>query len=111
MKSGNVLLLFLVVGIAYWQYGGTLSLMPAITADYFGQKNLGFNYGIIFLGGGISFLMPEIGAFIKDATGSLDYAFYMSGVVLVLAVAVCVLIREPVKPGKKLASTVPGPEQ
>jgi OFA family oxalate/formate antiporter-like MFS transporter len=30
MKSGNVLLLFLVVSIAYWQYGGTLSLMPAI---------------------------------------------------------------------------------
>jgi hypothetical protein len=34
----------------------------------------------------------------------------MSGVVLVMAVAVCVVIREPVKPGKKLASTVPVPE-
>ena len=111
MKSGNVLLLFLVVGIAYWQYGGTLSLMPAITADYFGQKNLGFNYGIVFLGGGISFLMPEIGAFIKDATGSLDYAFYMSGVVLVMAVAVCVLIREPVKAGEERASAIPGTAQ
>lgn len=111
MKSGNVLLLFLVVGIAYWQYGGTLSLMPAITADYFGQKNLGFNYGMVFVGGGISFLMPEIGAFIKDATGSLDYAFYISGTVLVLAVATCVLIRKPVKAGEKPAPTVLGPEQ
>jgi len=109
MKSGNVLLLFLVVGIAYWQYGGTLSLMPAITADYFGQKNLGFNYGIVFLGGGISFLMPEIGAFIKDATGSLDYAFYMSGAVLVIAVAACVIIRRPVKAGEKLDLAVAGP--
>jgi OFA family oxalate/formate antiporter-like MFS transporter len=83
--------------------------MPAITADYFGQKNLGFNYGIVFLGGGISFLMPEIGAFIKDATGSLDYAFYMSGAVLVIAVAACVIIRRPVKAGEKPASAVPGP--
>lgn len=99
------------MGIAYWQYGGTLSLMPAITADCFGPKNLGFNYGMVFVGGGISFLMPEIGAFIKDATGSLDYAFCISGTVLVMAVAACVVIREPVKPGKKLASTVPGPEQ
>src|SRR2546428_9029060 len=34
MQSGNVLLLFAVVGIAYWQYGGGLSLMPAFTAAY-----------------------------------------------------------------------------
>jgi OFA family oxalate/formate antiporter-like MFS transporter len=108
MKSGNVLLLFLVVGIAYWQYGGTLSLMPAITADYFGQKNLGFNYGMVFVGGGVSFLMPEIGAFIKDETGSLDYAFYLSGVVLVIAVITCTIIRKPVKAGEKQTSTVLG---
>src|SRR5262249_39078840 len=49
MASGNVALLFLAVGIAYWQYGGGLSLMPAFTADYFGSKNLGFNYGLVFI--------------------------------------------------------------
>src|SRR5207253_7105612 len=27
MQTGNVLLLFVVVGMAYWQYGGGLSLM------------------------------------------------------------------------------------
>ena len=41
MASGNVPLLFLAVGVAYWQYGGGLALMPAFTADYFGPKNLG----------------------------------------------------------------------
>jgi MFS transporter, OFA family, oxalate/formate antiporter len=105
MKSGNVLLLFLVVGIAYWQYGGTLSLIPAFTADYFGPKNLGFNYGIVFCGGGVCFLMPEIGAFIKDATGSLDYAFYLSGMVLLLAVTTCMIIRRPVKAGEGVVAT------
>src|SRR5262249_38054161 len=50
MASGNVLLLFLVVGVAYWQYGGGLALLPAMTADFFGSKNLGFNYGLVFLG-------------------------------------------------------------
>src|SRR5439155_8941409 len=40
MEWGNVILLFLAVGVAYWQYGGGLSLMPAFTADYFGSKNL-----------------------------------------------------------------------
>ena len=50
MTSGNVLLLFVAVGMAYWQYGGGLALLPAFTADYFGSKNLGFNYGLVFLG-------------------------------------------------------------
>src|SRR5262249_5521969 len=60
MQSGNVVLLFLVVGVAYWQYGGGLSLMPAFTADFFGSKRLGFNYGLVFLGWGIAFFVPQI---------------------------------------------------
>ncbi len=108
MKTGNVLLLFLVVGIAYWQYGGTLSLVPAFTADYFGQKNLGFNYGMVFVAGGVCFLMPEVGAFIKDATGSLDYAFYLSGMVLIIAIIACVIIKRPVKAEEKVVAPALG---
>src|SRR4029077_21107344 len=86
MRSGNVLLLFLVVGVAYWQYGGGLSLMPAFTADYFGPKNLGFNYGLVFIGWGVAFFVPQLAGYIKDVYGSLDYAFYLSGGLLVAAV-------------------------
>ena len=75
----SVLLLFLAVGVAYWQYGGGLSLMPAFTADYFGSKNLGFNYGLVFIGWGVAFFVPQLAGYIKDMTGSLDYAFYLSG--------------------------------
>ena len=72
MASGNVLLLFLAVGVAYWQYGGGLALMPAFTADYFGPKNLGFNYGLVFIGWGIAFFVPQVAGYLKDATGSLS---------------------------------------
>lgn len=95
MKSGNVFLLFLAVGIAYWQYGGGLSLMPAYVADFFGPKNLGFNYGLVFLGWGIAFFVPQMAGYIKDATGSLDYAFYLSGVLLVAAVILSRLTSRP----------------
>lgn len=88
MASGNVLLLFVVVGVAFWQYGGGLALMPAFTADHFGSKNLGLNYGLVFIGWGIAFFIPQIAGYIKDATGSLDNAFYMSGGILVVAVIV-----------------------
>jgi len=99
MSSGNALLLFLVVGVAYWQYGGGLALLPAYTADYFGSKNLGFNYGLVFIGWGIAFFVPQLGGYIKDATGSLDYAFYLSGGLLVAAVIVSRLMTRPAEAG------------
>src|SRR5262245_60611658 len=95
MGTGNVLLLFLVVGVAYWQYGGGLALLPAFTADYFGPKNLGLNYGLVFLGWGVAFFVPQLAGYIKDATGSLDYAFYLSGGLLAGAVALSRVMRRP----------------
>jgi OFA family oxalate/formate antiporter-like MFS transporter len=95
MRSGNVVLLFLVVGVAYWQYGGGLSLMPALTADYYGPKNLGFNYGLVFIGWGIAFLVPQLAGYIKDASGSLDYAFYLSGGLLLGALILSRFLKRP----------------
>jgi OFA family oxalate/formate antiporter-like MFS transporter len=101
MASGNVLLLFLAVGVAYWQYGGGLALMPAFTADYFGSKNLGFNYGLVFIGWGIAFFIPQLAGYIKDATGSMNATFYLSGVLLVAAVILSRLLRRPMAPGEQ----------
>jgi OFA family oxalate/formate antiporter-like MFS transporter len=87
MDTGNVLGLFIVVGIVFWQYGGTLALLPACTADFYGAKHLGLNYGLVFLGWGIAFFIPQLGGYLKDLTGSLDAAFYLSGGLLLAAVA------------------------
>jgi OFA family oxalate/formate antiporter-like MFS transporter len=95
MNAGNVLLLFVVVGVAYWQYGGGLALLPAFTADFFGAKNLGLNYGLVFIGWGIAFFVPQLAGYIKDATGSLDYAFYLSGGLLLAAVLVSRVTHRP----------------
>jgi OFA family oxalate/formate antiporter-like MFS transporter len=97
MRTGNVALLFLVVGVAFWQYGGGLSLLPAFTADFFGAKNLGSNYGLVFLGWGLAFFMPQFAGVIKDQTGSLDYAFYLSGSLLLAGLALASLIKRPEK--------------
>jgi OFA family oxalate/formate antiporter-like MFS transporter len=100
MLSGNVVLLFLVVGVAFWQYGGTLSLLPALTADYYGSKNLGFNYGLVFIGWGIAFFVPQAAGYIKDVTGSLDYAFYLSGGLLLAAVLLSRFLQRPLAAGE-----------
>jgi OFA family oxalate/formate antiporter-like MFS transporter len=101
MASGNVLLLFLAVGVAYWQYGGGLALMPAFTADYFGPKNLGFNYGLVFIGWGVAFFVPQLGGYLTDATGSLSATFYLSGALLVSAVILSRFLRRPLSRGER----------
>jgi OFA family oxalate/formate antiporter-like MFS transporter len=91
----NVLLLFLVVGIAYWQYGGGLALLPSFTADFYGPKNLGFNYGLVFLGWGAGFFMARLGGTIEDMTGSLNTAFYISGALLIAGVILARITTRP----------------
>ena len=91
----NVLLLFIVIGVMFWQYGGTLALMPALTADYYGSKHLGLNYGLVFIGWGVAFFVPQLAGYIKDATDSLDAAFYLSGSLLLVTVLVSRSIRRP----------------
>lgn len=97
----NVLLLFLVVGIAFWQYGGGLSLIPAITADFYGPKNMGTNYGLVFLGWGLAFLVPLSAGYIKDLTGRTDTAFYISAGMLFACVILAKLVRKPTSQASK----------
>ena len=52
----------------------------------------------------IAFFIPQAAGYIKDLTGSLDYAFYLSGGLLVTGVIVCRLLRRPWHPSEKIGS-------
>ena len=39
--------------LAAFAYGGFLAVMPSFSADYFGQSNVGGNYGLLFLAWGV----------------------------------------------------------
>ncbi len=63
----------LLVGLCLvaFAYGGFLALMPAMTADLFGAKSVGANYGIVFSAWGIcGFLVPGYFAAMLDAARS-----------------------------------------
>ncbi len=45
---------FIVTCVIFFCFGGNLSLYPTATADLFGNKNLGQNYGIMFTAYGIA---------------------------------------------------------
>lgn len=96
LASGQPLLLFLAVGVAYWQFGGVMALMPALTADFYGPRHLGANYGLVFLGWGTAFFVPLLGAYLKDATGGLTVPFYLSAAMLAGALVLSLFLRAPV---------------
>jgi MFS family permease len=77
-----------VVGAAMvgFCYGACLALFPATTADWWGTKNLGVNYGILFTAWGVGGVFgPILAGKIADATGSYAGAYTVAGYLLVLA--------------------------
>ncbi len=95
IATKSVFLLFLLAGIGYWQYGGGLALMPSFTADFYGPKNLGFNYGLVFIGWAFGAFMPRLAGMIRDATGSFNIAFYLSAVLLIVAIVLAFITKKP----------------
>lgn len=84
-----------MVGFAY---GGEFAVMPAFTADYFGTKNVGVNYGIIFTAWGCAGILgPIIGAQVRAAYGSFLPAFWILSLMGVLGI-IAVLITKPPAP-------------
>ena len=85
--------LVVLIGI---NYGANLSVFPAITKDYFGHKNFAMNYGIVYTAWGLGgFMISQVASAIKDATGSYNYAYYLSAVMLVVAALLMVFLKSP----------------
>ena len=63
----------LVIGASFvgFNYGGIFALFPAITADYFGNKEVGRNYGWVFTSYGVAGILgPLLAGVFKDAAAS-----------------------------------------
>jgi OFA family oxalate/formate antiporter-like MFS transporter len=82
-----------MVGFAY---GGYLALMPSYTADYFGTKNLGLNYGLVFSAwGAAGVLGPIIGAQVRQQTGSFVGAFWILSALCVAGILLALITKAP----------------
>ncbi len=83
----SVPLLALGAAVAGSAYGALFSLFPATTADFFGVKNLGVNYGLVFTGWGVAAIVgPILGGIAVDKTGSYTISYLTAGVLLVLGI-------------------------
>lgn len=76
-----------------WGYAVILGLYPILTAQAFGTKQLGFNYGLVFTAFGFGAIAPMIGALLYDATGSFTAIFLIAGVLSMIASCVVFVMR------------------
>jgi fucose permease len=90
---GVVATLFAIVLLCY---GGGFGTMPSFTADYFGTKYMGVNYGWILLAWGVAGIVgPIFVAYVKDHTGSFSSALLYVAVMLLLATILPLVTRKP----------------
>ena len=83
-----------VVGAAIvgFSYGACLSLFPATTADQWGTKNMGLNYGVMFTAWGFGGVLgPTLAGRIADSTGSYAGAYNIAGMLLIFAFVLAML--------------------
>ena len=88
--------LYIFAVLIGFNYGGLFSLFPTITADIFGNKNFGQNYGWVFLAyavGGIIF--PILGGKLGDL-GNFPLAFTICGILCFVAVLTIYFVK-PIK--------------
>jgi OFA family oxalate/formate antiporter-like MFS transporter len=79
-------------------FGGYLALYPAITADFYGTKSVGVNYGFVFTAYGVGGLLSNIFApRVKELTGNYNFAFILTAVLCLAAALVSLAIKAPRK--------------
>ena len=106
--GGSKYLLYLGAAIIGFNFGGNFSLFPTITADLFGTRNVGRNYGWVFTAYGVGGIIgPMMAGAIRDAAGAGSgseaagvstawlTAFVISGVACLVAAVIGFTLKPP----------------
>lgn len=83
-----------VTALCGFNYGACMPLFPTITAGFWGTKNLGMNYGVLYSAWGVAGVVcPMVSGYIKDTTGSYNDAYLFAAILLGVTVLLGV-VRE-----------------
>jgi OFA family oxalate/formate antiporter-like MFS transporter len=107
--GGNVTLLYATVFVVYWCYGTQLSVNGSTAADFWGTKNAGINYGMLFTAWGVAGIIgPRIAGVLFDKYKNYQMAFYTAAVLAAVALLCELAAKRPAAPeGGLSAKKVP----
>jgi len=93
--AGTPGLLYLGATLIGFNFGGNFALFPTMTADTFGTRFIGMNYGWVFLSYGIGGILGPIMGGVLGDMGNFPLAFTISGVLCLIAAAIIAMVRRP----------------
>jgi OFA family oxalate/formate antiporter-like MFS transporter len=96
LVRGDVTLFYGLLAIVYYCYGTQLSVYASTSADFYGTKNIGLNYGLLLSAWGVAGILgPFLGGRVYTATGEYRMAFFLAAGVSVVALASLMLAKNP----------------
>ena len=94
--GSNVGALYLVVFVVYWCYGTQISVNGTAASDFWGTKNAGINYGMLFTAWGVAGIIgPRIGGVLYDKYHNYKAAFYAAAALAAIALVCEFLAKRP----------------
>ncbi len=103
VNSANGYLIYVLIGLIGFFYGGFLSNFPSLTADLFGPRYLAMNYGMVMVGFGVGAVASSyIAGYYKNAAAAdialMSPAFFIAaGCACAAVVLMFLLKKEPAK--------------
>ena len=92
----NTAVLAVISALIGANYGANLALFPSLTKDYYGLKNFGVNYGLLYTSWGVGgFMLALLAGKVYDETGSFNFAYYCSAALLAVAAVVTIIVKPP----------------
>jgi OFA family oxalate/formate antiporter-like MFS transporter len=89
--GANVAALYVMVWVVYFCYGAQGAVNPTAVADFFGTRNAGINYSLLFTSWGVAGTIgPTIGGVLFDRYHNYEAAFYAAAAFAAIAL-ICVL--------------------
>jgi OFA family oxalate/formate antiporter-like MFS transporter len=99
LTGSNVGLLYVMVFVIYWCYGTQLSVNASTTSDFWGTKNAGINYGLLFTAWGVTgYFASKVAGKLFEKYKDYKYAFYTAGVLAIVALIFEFMAKRPVPP-------------
>ncbi len=93
---GTIPAMMIISALIGANYGANLSLFPSITKDFYGLKNFGMNYGLVFTAWGAGgFLLALLAGKMYDKHQTFAIAYYGASILLVLAAITVFFLKPP----------------
>ncbi|MDF2524068.1 MAG: sugar phosphate permease [Clostridiales bacterium] len=88
-------LMLAYIAIIGFSYGGFLGVFPALTADFWGTKNVATIYGMILLGFGVGAVASSYTVAYFSATKNFTTAFIIAGIAAIIGFVIISLLKAP----------------